>query len=97
MPNWLTKQKLKSRRAETRRLAVEKLAAGGGSKILPSLAQAAADVDPTVRIASIRALGRTGEPEAIGQLIAALRDPKAEVREAAVLALAQCGDRQAIE
>jgi HEAT repeat protein len=97
MPSWLTKQKLKSRRAETRRQAVETLAAGGGSKILPSLAQAVVDVDPNVRIAAIRALARTGEQEAMGQLIRALRDPKPEVREAAVLALQQHGDRQAVE
>lgn len=96
MSNWWTQQQLKSGRPETRRLAIQKLAASSGVAAIPDLVEVASDADREVRLAAIQALGQISDRQAIPALAAALRDSDSEVREAVVSALQQIGEAQAI-
>ncbi len=94
---WWTHTKLRSRNAETRRQALEQLAAKGSAQSLRLLLTAVADADRDVRIGAIEVLGRSREEQALPPLINALRDSDAEVRAGAATALMHLADARAIE
>ena len=56
---------------------------------IPSLAATTTDLDPSVRNATIEALGRIGSPAAVPVLVQALKDP--ETGSLAVRALGNMG------
>src|SRR2546425_8317702 len=86
---WLTVQQLKSRSPQTRRQAVEKLAAEQSAQAVKYLLPFVTDPEPGVRRAVIQALGRIKDEQGLTPLMNALRDPDSEVREAAVVSLTQ--------
>src|SRR5439155_15199819 len=94
---WLTLQQLKSKRPQTRRQAVERLAAEAGGPAVDHLLPFAADPDSDVRKAVIRALGQIKGDQVLSPLMNALRDPDGEVREAAVVSLTALNDPRAVE
>jgi HEAT repeat protein len=85
--HWWTLQQLKSRKPETRREAVGKLAAEAAPQavdvLLPLLCDEAAEVRKGVAVA----LGRFKDERAVQPLLRALRDTDGEVRQAIVTAL----------
>src|SRR5258706_186620 len=95
--NWWTLQQLKSKNPETRRQAVEKLAADSSGDAIEQLVAALQDDDEAVRLCVARSLGRLKDPSTLPSLIQAMRDPSGEVREAVVGALMQVGDATCIE
>jgi HEAT repeat protein len=60
---------------------------------LPSSELAQMAAEPTLRGAVLRALGRSGDPQALPELVAGLRAPARTVREAALLALSELHPR----
>ncbi len=63
--HWWTLQKLKFRNPETRRRAVDKLAAQGTEEAVQHLLSALQDDDAVVRLAVVQALGRIKERRAL--------------------------------
>src|SRR5258708_17613010 len=94
---WWTHTKLRSRNADTRRQALEQLAANGSPQSLRLLLNAVADADRDVRIEAMQLVGRLREEQALPPLINALRDSDAEVRASAATALMHLADARAIE
>jgi HEAT repeat protein len=65
----------------------------GGDRVVMRLSRAAAaDPDPGIRFAAIRALGRSGSVRAIEPLLSTLDDPRPELRIAALHALGELGE-----
>src|SRR5436190_9313895 len=95
--SWWTLQQLKFKNPQTRRQAVEKLAALGVDEAVSGLISALEDDAAEVRVAAVQALGRLSNGAAVSPLIGALRDPEAGVREAAVGALMQLSDAACAE
>jgi len=89
-------QQLKSKKPETRRQAVAKLALEGTPQAIQFLCLALGDSDRDVRLMALRALSPLRVKAAANAFVGALRDPEPEVREAAVLALMQLGDPSVI-
>src|SRR3989442_1295148 len=94
---WWTIQQLKSRRASTRKEAVERLGPDDGALVVKNLLALTMDPDPQVRKAVMQALGRVKGEQVLPPLMSALHDPDGEVREAAVVSLTQIGDPRAID
>src|SRR5437879_13341994 len=94
---WWTIQQLKSRRATTRKEAVERLGPDDGALVVKNLLALTMDPDPQVRKAVRQALGRVKGEEVLPPLMGALHDPDGEVREAAVMALTQSGDKRSVD
>jgi HEAT repeat protein len=65
----------------------------GGSQQLPAVAEAAADPDPSVRLAAVNALRQMGQRGGALILLAKLSDPNPHIRAAAVKVLGGMGDR----
>ena len=78
--NWWTLQQLKFKNPQTRRQAIDKLAAQPPSDAVPGLLSAIEDEAPEVRVAAVHALGRFQEEGVVPALIGLLRDPEAQVR-----------------
>jgi len=95
--SWWTRQQLKFKNPQTRRQAVEKLAAEETDDAIDNLVEALQDEDAGVRLAVVQALGKLKDPRTVPSLVQALRDPDGEVREAVVGALMQVGDRSCDE
>jgi len=101
---WWTLRGLKSSDPEGRKQAALKAGASGNTRAVRSLIDAMGDEDPNVRAAVMEALGRLGDPRAIGPLAGFLANPakkdkrsKFERREspditAAATALAALGE-----
>jgi HEAT repeat protein len=85
-------QQLKSKKPETRRQAVAKLALEGSQQAIQLLCLALGDSDRDVRLMALRALSPLRVTAAANAFVGALRDSEPDVREAAVLALMQLGD-----
>ena len=71
---WWTLQMLKSKSADTRRQAVEKLGAMAESRLAGTLAAALKDPDAAVRVAGVKALGVLRDPVVLRPLAGALAD-----------------------
>ena len=95
--SWWIAQQLKSKNAQTRREAIEKLAKESSSQAIQLLVSALKDPEAEVREVVAKALGRIRDPKAIAALINALHDPAGPVREATVSSLRQIGDMEAVE
>ena len=95
--HWWTLQQLKFKNPQTRRQAIEKLAAEGTDEAIEHLISALQDDDSAIRLAVVQALGRLKEARAASALVQGMRDPDPEVREAVVGALMQVGDATCIE
>jgi len=95
--SWWIAQQLKSKNAQTRREAIEKLAKESSSQAIQLLVSSLKDTEDDVREAAAKALGRMRDPKAIAALINALHDPAGAVREATVSSLRQIGDLDAVE
>jgi HEAT repeat protein len=85
--HWWTLQQLKSRKPQTRREVVEKLAAEAALQavdlLMPLLSDEAAEVRKGVAVA----FGRIKDEKTVHPLVRTLRDPDGDVRQAAVTAL----------
>ena len=66
---WWTHTKFRSRNAETRRQALEQLAAKGSPQSLRLLLTAVSDTDRDVRIEAIQVVGRSREEQALPPLV----------------------------
>ena len=95
--HWWTLQKLKFKNPQTRREAIDKLAAEGTEESVEHLISALQDDDSGVRLAVVQALGRLKEARAVPSLVQGMRDPDAEVREAVVAALMQAADPTCVD
>src|SRR5688572_28167304 len=95
--HWWTLQKLKFKNPQSRRQAVEQLAAEGTDESVEHLLSALQDDDAEVRLSVVQSLGQAKEGRALPSLIQAMRDPNGDVREAVVMALMQVGDATCIE
>ena len=95
--HWWTQQQLKFKNPQTRRQAVEKLAASGTADSIDDLISALQDDDASVRLAVVQALGRLKDSRTLPALVQAMRDPDGEVREAVVAALMEVGDATCAE
>jgi HEAT repeat protein len=62
-----------------------------GNPAVRALAQAAKDLEKSVRVSAIRTLGQIGDEKAIPAIFVALRDPEDQVRWEAVMAAQKCG------
>jgi HEAT repeat protein len=68
-----------------------------GRAVKPLIVAARKDIDPEMRVTSIRALAKIGNTRAVKPLIAALKDGAPSVHEAAAVALGQIGDVRAVK
>jgi len=68
----------------------------GNSKVVKTLISGINDRELLTREASIRSLGRIGDPIAVPHLLDLLKDPSAAVRLSVIKALEEIGDPQAI-
>lgn len=88
----------RERDPSTLRALAAALATTGGADAVPPLAELAEGGDPGARFAAVRALGRTGAPEAVDALLRVLGgtdDPGVEA--AALAALGELGDPRGTE
>jgi HEAT repeat protein len=77
--------------------AVEELARSKGPGAVAMVADLAARAeDPEVQLAAARALGKLGDPQGVGALVALLRRGRSEVQAAAAQALGQVPDPAAV-
>src|SRR5204862_3049573 len=95
--SWWTRQQLKFKNPQTRRQAVEKLAAEGTGDAIDNLVDALQDDDAAVRLVVVQALGKLKEPRTLPPLVQSMRDPDGEIREAVVAALMQVGDATCVD
>lgn len=89
---WWAHQQLKSKRPETRRQAIAKLALEGTPEAIQLLCLSLGDLDRQVRLMALRALSPLRVSTAANAFVGALHDADPEVREAAVVALMQLSD-----
>jgi HEAT repeat protein len=87
---WVILYQLKSRKAATRRRAVEQLCEAPNPRAVRILAALLRDEDAEVRRLTVVALGKIEDPSTTEPLLAALRDQDAEVLKAAIQSLKQC-------
>ena len=88
---------LKSRSAETRRQAVEKLGAMEEARLAGTLAAMLKDPDASVRVAAAAALPGLRDSIVLRPLAGALTDPDPVVRETAAASLGRMDDIRSLE
>jgi HEAT repeat protein len=94
---WWHAQRLKSRNAQARREAIDKLSEHPSVESLRLIVPLLSDPVAEVRKAAIRALGKAREAQYLPQLLQSLGDTATEVRISVVAALRQIGDLDATE